>query len=200
MNNTMQQRRLVLTLQFHFGVDYSVNPQGPELGFPGPDDYVPARRDDRNQESNQGCLGDISQVQAGADIEKLHAQTSTPAVRLSDTPRTCYASGRWTPTKEHERMIQSTQRKMIRLIIQTKRRYKKIVKQKVKTNEEKDTTDLSSTGDGSEDGQSSNTHKENLTESSSQINKTWTNTGKDRGRLTLLKERYTMTSEERQEK
>ena len=49
-------------------------------------------------------------------------------------------------------MIQSTQRKMLRLIIQTKRRYKKIVKRKDETNEEKDT------GDESEDGQSSNTH------------------------------------------
>ena len=76
------------------------------------------------------------------------------------TPTICYASGTWTPTKEHERMIQSTQRKMLRLIIQTKRRYKKIVKQKDKTNEAKDTNDLSSTGDECEDGQSSNTHKD----------------------------------------
>ena len=84
-------------------------------------------------------------------------------LRLFDaviTPTICYASGTWTPTKEHERMIQSTQRKMLRLIIQTKRRYKKIVKQKDKTNEEKDTNDLCSTGDESEDGQSSNTHKD----------------------------------------
>ena len=84
-------------------------------------------------------------------------------LRLFDaviTPTICHASGRWTPTKEHERMIQPTQRKMLRLIIQTKRRYKKIVKQKDKTNEEKDTNDLSSTGDEIEDGQSSNTHKD----------------------------------------
>ena len=40
---------------------------------------------------------------------------------------------------------------------------------------------------------------ENLTESSSQINKTWINTVKDRRRWTLLEDRYTMTSEERQE-
>ena len=40
---------------------------------------------------------------------------------------------------------------------------------------------------------------ENLTESSSQINKTWINTAKDRGRWALLEEKYTMTSEERQE-
>ena len=84
-------------------------------------------------------------------------------LRLFDaaiTPTMCYASGTWTPTKEHERMIKSTQRKMLRLIIQTKRRYKKIVKQQVKTNEEKDTNDLSRTGDESEDGQSSKSHKD----------------------------------------
>ena len=40
---------------------------------------------------------------------------------------------------------------------------------------------------------------ENLTERSSQINKTWINTAKDRGRWTLLEENYTMTSEGRHE-
>ena len=57
-------------------------------------------------------------------------------------------------------MIQSTQRKMLRLVIQTNRRYKKIVKRKDETNEKKDTDDLGSTGDESEDGQSSNTHND----------------------------------------
>ena len=40
---------------------------------------------------------------------------------------------------------------------------------------------------------------ENLTESRSHINKTWINTAKDRGRWTLLEEKSTVTSEERQE-
>ena len=40
---------------------------------------------------------------------------------------------------------------------------------------------------------------ENLTESSRQINKTWINTAKARGRCALLEENYTMTSEERHE-
>ena len=30
-------------------------------------DNIPASRNDRNQKSNQGCLGDVSQVQTGAD-------------------------------------------------------------------------------------------------------------------------------------
>ena len=34
------------------------------------------------------------------------------------TPTICYASGTWARTKEHERMTQSAQRKMLRLIIQ----------------------------------------------------------------------------------
>ena len=37
---------------------------------------------------------------------------------------------------------------------------------------------------------------ENLTESSNQINKTWINTAKDRGRWALLEENHTMTSED----
>ena len=40
---------------------------------------------------------------------------------------------------------------------------------------------------------------ENLTESSNQINKTWINTAKDRGRWTLLEENYTTKSEGRHE-
>ena len=244
--------------------------------------------------------------------KKLLAQTSNRLLDAMITPTICYASGTWTPTKEHEIMTQSTQRKMLRLIIHTKRRYKKIVKQKDKTNEEKYTNDMSSTCDESEDGQSSNTHndqdsdvsfendtdeeintteideedwieyvkrstddaiekmdnakircwnkthkqmiwrlalriaaspserwlmkasewnpklsskyrtnraigrprkrweddineflklvedeRENFIESSTQINKTWINTAKDRGRWTLLEDKYTMTSEER---
>ena len=43
------------------------------------------------------------------------------------------ASGIWTLSKEHERMIQSTQRKMLRLIIQTKRRFKKRLEAKMRT-------------------------------------------------------------------
>ena len=49
---------------------------------------------------------------------------------------------------------------MLRLIIQTKRRYKTIGKRKDETNEKEDTEDLGSTGDESEDGQSSNTHND----------------------------------------
>ena len=37
---------------------------------------------------------------------------------------------------------------------------------------------------------------ENFTESISQISKTWNNTAKDRGRWTLLEEKYTMTSQQ----
>ena len=48
-------------------------------------------------------------------------------LRLLDatvSPTLCYAAGTWTPSREHERMIQSTQHKMLRFIIQTKRKYK----------------------------------------------------------------------------
>ena len=84
-------------------------------------------------------------------------------LRLFDavvSPTMNYAAGTWTLTKDHERMIQSTQRKMLRLIIQTKRRYKKIAKQEDETEENHDTKDLSSIGDENGDGQSSNTHND----------------------------------------
>ena len=69
----------------------------------------------------------------------------------------CYAAGTWTPSKEHEIMIQSTQRKMLRLIIQTKRKYKKIEKQDIEHKVEEgndDKTENCSIDEESGDGQS----------------------------------------------
>ena len=40
------------------------------------------------------------------------------------TPTLTYASGTWTLSQKHEKMIKTAQRKMLRLIIQTKRKYK----------------------------------------------------------------------------
>ena len=40
------------------------------------------------------------------------------------TPTLTYASGTWTLSQKHERMIKTAQRKMLRLIVQTKRKYK----------------------------------------------------------------------------
>ena len=81
-------------------------------------------------------------------------------LRLFDatvSPTLCYASGTWSPSREHERMIQSTQRKMLRLIIQTKRKYKKIEKQGIEHTIEEgndDKTENCSTDDKSGDDQS----------------------------------------------
>ena len=76
------------------------------------------------------------------------------------SPTMNYASGTSTLTKEHERMIKLTQRKMLRLVTQTKRRFKKIANQKDETKENDDTKDLSSIEDENEDGQISNTHND----------------------------------------
>ena len=81
-------------------------------------------------------------------------------LRLFDatvSPTLCNAAGTWTLSKEHERMIQSTQRKMLRLIIQTKRKYKKIEKQDIEPKEEKgivEKTENCSIDEESGDGQS----------------------------------------------
>ena len=50
----------------------------------GPVDYIPATGDDRNQESYQDSLDDVSQIQKGADFKKLLAQTPSPTVRRSN--------------------------------------------------------------------------------------------------------------------
>ena len=87
-------------------------------------------------------------------------------LRLCDatvSPTVCYAAGTWTPNKEHERMIQSTQRKMLRFIIQIKRKYKKIEKQDIGSKEEHEEIDINqmcSTDDEGGDGQSTTTHND----------------------------------------
>ena len=66
------------------------------------------------------------------------------------SPTICYAAGTWVSNKEHERMIQSTQRKMLRRIIQTTRIYKKIEKQDIEPRDENrkvDITDMCSADD-----------------------------------------------------
>ena len=81
----------------------------------------------------------------------------------TDSPTVCYAAGTWAPNKEHERMIQSTQLKMLRLIIRTKGKYKKIEKQDIGPKEENgkvDITEMCSTDDESGDGQSTMTQNE----------------------------------------
>ena len=57
-------------------------------------------------------------------------------------------------------MIQSAQRKKLRLIIQTKRRYKKIVKHKVKTSEDLNDIGSSCTDDESEEGKNDISHND----------------------------------------
>ena len=87
-------------------------------------------------------------------------------LRLFDatvSPTICYAAGTWAPNKEHERMIQSTQCKMLRLIIQTKRKYKKIVKQDIwaqRRIEEIDINEMCSTDDESGGDQSTRTQND----------------------------------------
>ena len=87
-------------------------------------------------------------------------------LRLFDatvSPTVCYEAGTWAPNREHERMIQSTQRRMLRLIIQTKRKYKKIEKQDIgskEENEEIHINEMCSTEDESGDKLSTTTHND----------------------------------------
>ena len=46
-----------------------------------PENIVLPTRDNKNQEQDQGTLGDLPQIQTRVDIKKLHAQTSSTAFR-----------------------------------------------------------------------------------------------------------------------
>ena len=102
-------------------------------------------------------MGDLPQIQTRTDIKKYMLNHRLRFFDATVSPTLCYAAGTWTPSKEHERMIQSTQRKMLRLIIQTRRKYKKIEKQDIEPKDEKGTVDKTencSTDEESGDGQS----------------------------------------------
>ena len=68
------------------------------------------------------------------------------------TPTMTYASSTWTLTLKHEKMIKTAQRKMLRLIVQTKRKYKP---KKVKMNKKEEGTEK-----GNEEGKDDLTDKE----------------------------------------
>ena len=85
-------------------------------------------------------------------MEKLLAQTSTPAIRRSGNPDDVLRIGNM---DTHKRALENDTvdtTKMLRLIIQTKRRYKKDRETKRPDQRRKDTNDLSTIGDESEDG------------------------------------------------
>ena len=70
----------------------------------------------------------IKVIHKEGDVENVSNYMLKHRMRLFNvtiSPTICYAAGTWIPSKEHERIIQSTQRKMLRLIIQTIRKYKK---------------------------------------------------------------------------
>ena len=74
------------------------------------------------------------------------------------TPTMNYAQGTWTLSQEHEKMIQSTHRKMLRLIIQTKRKYKKKSQtSKKEENGEDEKANHRSSDDETPEGSSTNT-------------------------------------------
>ena len=56
---------------------------------------------------------------------------SNQSIINSDTKKVCYAAGTWAPNKEHERMIQSTQRKMLRLMDSNKKGNTKRLRNKI---------------------------------------------------------------------
>ena len=102
----------------------------------------------RNQEPDQSGMGDLPQVQTRVDIKNYMLKHLLRLFDATVSPTVCYAAG--------------TQRKMLRLIIQT-RKYKKIEKQDIVPKEQNgkvDLTEMCSTDDESADGQSTRTQND----------------------------------------
>ena len=77
------------------------------------------------KKSNQGCLGDILQIQARVGLQILHSPAQASLVRHGDHTNYELRLRTWTLSKEHESLTQLTQRKMLRCILQTRRKYTK---------------------------------------------------------------------------
>ena len=79
-------------------------------------------------------------------------------------PTMTYASGTWTLTQKHEKMIKTTQRKMLRLIVQTKRRYKQqkvtTIKKDEGTGQEDEKDKEGTTDKETEEGSEQNSNKD----------------------------------------
>ena len=98
--------------------------------------YISATGKSRDQKSNQSGLDIFLQIHTRADIKIILPTTQTPLIQHGDHADAELRSDTWTLSKEHERMIRSTQRKMLRFIVQTKKKYKK--KTQPSRNEEDD--------------------------------------------------------------
>ena len=133
-----------------------------------------------NNKSSPSSLGIIYQVQTAVNIEIIRTTTQTPPFNMVITTNLTHASGTWTLSKEHDKLIRMTQRKMLRLIVQTLRKYKNKSEEKQRrkktksdeepTNVENDTDDKGChqkyEGD-TEEGNISNTDRDQDNEVSS---------------------------------
>ena len=88
------------------------------------------------------------------------------------TPTLTYASGTWTLTQKHEKMIKTAQRKMLRLIVQTKRKYKPKMANTKKKGEEpempKDKDNENISEKDTEDNSQQDSHKDQDSDASFQ--------------------------------
>ena len=84
--------------------------------------YVSATGNSRDRKSKQASFNSYKQELTS---KSYFLQHRLRLFYMVITPTLSYASGTWTPSREHERMVRSTQRKMLRFIVQTKRKYKK---------------------------------------------------------------------------
>ena len=70
-------------------------------------------------------VGNIHESQTVVDVTKIPTQGQTQTLRRCSDPITPCASGTWTTTEEMKKELQTTQRRMTKMIIQTKRKTRK---------------------------------------------------------------------------
>ena len=117
--------------------------------------YVSATGNNRDRKSKQASFNSYKQELTS---KSYFLQHRLRLFYMVITPTLSYASGTWTLSREHERMTRSTQRKMLRLIVQTRRKYKKKTqtRKNEKDGEDEKVNHRSPDGEAAE-GSSSNT-------------------------------------------
>ena len=96
-----------------------------------------------------------------ADITIVLPTTQTRLFNRVIMPTLSLASGTGTLIKKHERMIRSTQRKMLRLVVQTERKYNmKTQPSKNEADEEEEKANHRSSNEGTAEGSISNTDRD----------------------------------------
>ena len=106
-------------------IEIEISPAGEKSKVSWADNTVSATINSRDQKSNQIAWASFYRYKQELTSKLYSLQHRLRLFNVVITPALSYASGTWTPSREHERMTRSIQRKILRLIVQTKRKHKR---------------------------------------------------------------------------